>query len=130
MKKIISLFLLFATLAFSNALTVSAQIGKRIQFAKGKSSATVKGVTGKSGAYYNLRVRAGQKMTLNLSPEKGVGIRVERNDGMELLLRQEHGGLHEVYFEEGGEVSILIGSMSARSVPFTLTVKITRMTDI
>jgi hypothetical protein len=130
MKKVISLFLLTVTLFFANGFEAKAQIGKRIQFAKGKSSATVKGTTEKYGSYYNLRVKGGQKLLLNLSPARGVGIRVERADGSELFLRQEHGGIHEVYFEEGGEISILLGSINGKSVPYTLTVKITRMTDI
>ena len=130
MKKVISLFLLTVTLFFANGFEANAQIGKRIQFAKGKSSATVKGTTEKYGSYYNLRVKGGQKLLLNLSPARGVGIRVERADGSELFLRQEHGGIHEVYFEEGGEISILLGSINGKSVPYTLTVKITRMTDI
>ena len=130
MKKVISLFLLTVTLFFANGFEANAQIGKRIQFAKGKSSATVKGTTEKYGSYYNLRVKGGQKLLLNLSPARGVGIRVERADGSELFLRREHGGIHEVYFEEGGEISILLGSINGKSVPYTLTVKITRMTDI
>jgi len=130
MKKVISLFLLTVTLFFANGFEANAQIGKRIQFAKGKSSATVRGTTEKYGSYYNLRVKGGQKLLLNLSPARGVGIRVERADGSELFLRQEHGGIHEVYFEEGGEISILLGSINGKSVPYTLTVKITRMTDI
>ena len=130
MKNVISLFLLTVTLFFANGFEANAQIGKRIQFAKGKSSATVKGTTEKYGSYYNLRVKGGQKLLLNLSPARGVGIRVERADGSELFLRQEHGGIHEVYFEEGGEISILLGSINGKSVPYTLTVKITRMTDI
>ena len=130
MKKVISLFLLTVTLFFANGFEANAQIGKRIQFAKGKSSATVRGMTEKYGSYYNLRVKSGQKLLLNLSPARGVGIRVERADGSELFLRQEHGGIHEVYFEEGGEISILLGSINGKSVPYTLTVKITRMTDI
>ena len=130
MKKVISLFLLTVTLFFANGFEAKAQIGKRIQFAKGKSSATLRGTTEKYGTYYNLRVKGGQKLLLNLSPARGVGIRVERAGGMELLLRQERGGFYEVYFEEGGEISILIGATGARSVPYTLTVKITRMTDI
>jgi hypothetical protein len=130
MKKIISLFLLSATLIFSNGLDANAQTVKRIQFAKGKSSATVRGITGSNGIYYNLRVKGGQKMALSLSPSAGVGIKVERDGGAEVMLREERGGFYELYFEEGGEVSIFVGSTGARSVPFTLTVKITRMTDI
>jgi hypothetical protein len=131
MKKVISLFLLLVALVFSNGFAANAQTVKRIQFAKGKSSATVRGITGSYGIYYNLRVKGGQKMALSLSPAKGVGIKVERGGGAEeVLLREDRGGFYEVYFEEGGEISIFVGSTGARSVPYTLTVKITRMTDI
>ena len=130
MKKIISLALMFGMLAFFSPAPAAAQTVKRIQFAKGKSSATVRGITGSYGTYYNLRVKGGQKMALSLSPAKGVGIKVERDGGAEVMLREERGGFYEVYFEEGGEISIFIGSTGARSIPFTLTVKITRITDI
>ena len=130
MKKVIGLILLSVALIFSNGFETRAQAVKRIQFARGKSSATVRGITGSTGIYYNLRVKGGQKMALSLSPSAGVGIKVERDGGAEVMLREERGGFYELYFEEGGEVSIFVGSTGARSVPFTLTVKITRMTDI
>ena len=130
MKKIISLLLLLATLVFSNGFEANAQTVKRIEFAKGKSSAIVRGNTGTTGVYYDLRVKGGQKMVLNLTPTAKVGIKVEAEGGGEVLLREERGGSYVLYFEEGKEVSIFVGSLSGKSVPFTLTVKITRMTDI
>ena len=130
MKKLLSLSLILMTLILFSPFETAAQTDKRIQFAKGKSSATVRGTTEKYGTYYNLRVKSGQKMQLNLSPGNGVGIRVERTGGTDVLLRQEEGGFYEVYFEEGGEISILIGATGSRPVAYTLTVKITRMTDI
>jgi hypothetical protein len=130
MKKIISFSLLAVALIFANGFEANAQTVKRIQFAKGRSSAVVRGITGSSGIYYNLRVKGGQKMMLSLSPAKGVGLKVERDGGAEVMLREERGGFYELYFEEGGEISIFVGSTGARSVPYTLTVKITRMTDI
>jgi hypothetical protein len=130
MKKVISLILLSVALVFSNGFEANAQSVKRIQFAKGKSSATVRGNTGSAGVYYDLRVKGGQKMALSLSPSAGVGIKVERGGGAEVMLREQRGGYYELYFEEGGEVSIFVGSTGARSVPYTLTVTITRMTDI
>ena len=45
MKKVTSLFLIFAALLFSNTFEASAQTVKKIQFAKGKNSATVRGNT-------------------------------------------------------------------------------------
>lgn len=130
MKKVISLFLLIATLAFSNALEANAQTAKRIEFPRGRSWTTVRGTTGKYGVYYNLRVKSGQKMTVSLTPARGIGIKIERDGGVEVLLRAERGGEHTVYFEDGGEISIFVGSTSGKSVPFALTVNIARMTDI
>jgi hypothetical protein len=130
MKKFISLFLLLAALVFSNGFEANAQTVKRIEFAKGKSSATVRDNTGSTGVYYDLRVKGGQKMVLNLSPASKVGIKVEASGGGEVLLREERGGYYELYFEEGKNVSIFVGSLNGKPVPFTLTVKITRMTDI
>ena len=130
MKKVIGSLLILAVLLLADNFEANAQGGKRIQFAKGKSSATVRGTTGSSGVYYDLRVKGGQKMTLNLAPAKGVGIKVERDGGAEVMLREERGGAYTLYFEEGGEISIFVGSTGGKSVPFTLTVSITRMTDI
>ncbi len=117
-------------LAFSNGFEAQAQTVKTIQFAKGRSSATVRGTTGSYGVYYNLRVRGGQKMTVNLSPARGVGVKIERDGGAEVMLREERGGSYTVYFEEGGEVSIFVGSTSGKSAAYTLAVSVTRMTDI
>jgi hypothetical protein len=130
MKKVISLFLLFVTLVISNGFEANAQTVKRIQFAKGSNSATVRDNTGNNGVYYDLRVKGGQKMALNLSPSAKVGIKVEKNGGGEVLMREERGGFYELYFEEGGDISIFVGSTNGKPEPFTLTVKITRMTDI
>lgn len=130
MKKVTSLFLIFAALLFSNAFEAGAQTVKKIQFAKGKNSATVRGNTGSGGVYYELRVKGGQKMMLNLSPAAAVGIKVESGGGAEVLLREERGGTYELYFEESRYITIFVGSRSGKSAPFTLSVKITRMTDI
>jgi len=130
MKKIIGSLLVFVALIFSNNFDARAQTVKVLQFAKGKSSATVRGNTGSTGVYYNLRVKGGQKMTLNLAPSAKVGIKVESSRGSEVLLRQERGGSYVLYFEEGQGISIFVGSTAGRSVPFALTVTITRITDI
>jgi hypothetical protein len=130
MKKIIGSLLLLVTLIFSNNLDLNAQTVKRIEFAKGKNSAIVQGNTGSSGVYYDLRVRGGQKMEINLSPISKVGIKVESNGGAEVLLWEERGGSYELYFEAGGDISIFVGSTGGKSVPFTLTVKIKKLTDI
>ena len=65
------------TFAFFSGFEASAQTVKRIQFAKGKNSATVRDNTGRNGVCYDLRVRSGQKMTLDLNPGSKVGIKVE-----------------------------------------------------
>jgi hypothetical protein len=127
MKKIISLALILMTLVFFSGTETNAQM--RIRFAKGKNSATVRGNTGRNGVYYTVRARGGQKIALNLSPASKVGVKVERGRD-EVLLREERGGFYEVYLEEGGDISIFVGSTNGQSVPFALSVKITNMTDI
>jgi len=116
-------------------VSAGASIGqttKRIEFAKGKSSATVTGVTGEYGVTYVIRARSGQKLVVDLKPVSNVGIKIEGNgsDGEQVLLREEKGGYYEVGLEESGDYTIFIGSLNHRSVSFTLTVKITKLADI
>ena len=109
-----------------------AQTLKRIQFAKGKSSAMVKGNTGRYGISYVVRANSGQKLVLNLTPIKEVGIKVETKGtyGETVLLNEEIGGTYEVGLEESGEYTIFIGSTNNLPVLFTLTVKIAKLADI
>jgi hypothetical protein len=132
MKKIISLTLMLITFALTGGIQVEAQTPKRIQFAKGKTAATVKGTTGAYGATYVVRAKSGQKLILNLTPAQRVGIKVETvgRFGETVLLREERGGTYEVGLEESGDYTIFIGSTANSPVSFTLTVKITNMTDI
>lgn len=129
MKKFVFITLIitavFATAAFG-------QNEKRIEFAKGKSSATVKGSSGQHGVYYVVRAKQGQMLILDVSPASKVGVKVETNgrDGHSVLLREERGGHFEVGLEEAGDYTIFIGSISGKSVPFTLMVRIRRLTDI
>ena len=132
MKKITILSLLLITFAAICEVQAKAQTSKRIQFAKGKSSAVMKAVTGSYGVSYIVRARSGQKLVLNLTPTSKVGIKVgtESADGEMVLLREERGGTYEVGLEESGDYTIFIGSTDNKPVSFTLTVKITNMTDI
>lgn len=131
MKKIVRAFILIISLTISADLA-TAQNALRIQFAKGQSSAVVKGTTDSSGANFVVRAKSGQKLILNLLPTSGVGIKVETDgsNGHMVLLHEEKGGTYEVGLEESGDYSILIGSTSDKSISFTLTIKITKMTDI
>jgi len=131
-KKMINLLMLLITLVFFSTSQTSAQNLKRIEFAKGKTSATVRGNTGTYGVAYVVRARSGQKLVLTLSPASKVGIKVETNgaDGEEILLREERGGTFVVGLEESGDYTIFVGSTNGRPVPFSLAVKIERMTDI
>ena len=117
---------------FISGAETKAQTLKRIEFAKGKISATVKGNTGSYGVTYVVRAKSGQKLVLNLTPASKVGIKVETKGryGEMVLLREERGGSFEVGLEESGDYTIFIGSTEGKSTPFTLTVKITKMTDI
>lgn len=133
MKKLINLALMLVAFAFiCGAGPANAQTPKRIQFAKGKSSATVKGTTGTYGTTYVIRAKSGQKMVLSLAPASKVGIRVETDgaDGETVLLREERGGTYEIGLEESGDCTIFIGPLGNRPVSFTLTVKITKLADI
>lgn len=131
MKKI-TLAILLITFVIIYGVTAFAQTVKQIQFAKGKSSATVRGNTGNYGAYYAIRAKSGQVLVLDLSPNKQVGIRVETEtaDGQVILLEYERGGHYEIPLEESGEYTLLVGSTNGRPVPFTLTVKVRKMRDI
>jgi hypothetical protein len=131
MKRFRSLILMMA-IGMIVAAPLNAQGERRIQFPKGKSSTIVKGSTGTSGVTYVLRVRSGQKIVLDLTPTKGVGIKVETNGryGQMVLLREESGGHYEVGLEETGDYTIFIGSTGVRSVPFVLKVGVTRLADI
>jgi hypothetical protein len=124
-------FLFVAALTYCST-DLNAQTPKRIEFAKGKSSATVRGTTGQNGTIYSVRARSGQKLVLTLTPESGVGIKVENMGrfGHMVLLREEHGGTYEVGLEESGEYTIFVGTTSGKSAAFTLSVRIVRMTDI
>jgi hypothetical protein len=119
-------------LAFIYGIQAKAQTLKQIQFAKGKSSATVKGNTGRYGISYVVTAKSGQKLVLNLTPIKEVGIKVETKGtyGKMVLLREEKGGTYEVGLEESGDYTIFIGSLNNQPVSFTLTVKIAKLADI
>lgn len=124
--------LLIALVVTASAFGVSAQSVKRIQFAKGSSSATVKGSTGSIGAVYVIGARSGQKVIITVTPRTGVGVKVEHDSrfGHEILLREERGGTYEVGLEESGDYTIFLGSTSGLSAAFTMTLKIVKMTDI
>lgn len=127
MKRITTLSLLLMMLVSINSIQTAAQSLKRIQFPKGKSSATVKGTTGSYGVTYVVRARSGQKLVLDLTPASGVGIKVETEaaDGEMVLLREERGGTFEVELDDKGDYTIFIGSTASRPVSFTLSVRIT-----
>ncbi len=132
MKKILDISLILISFLFVYGVSAKAQTPKRIQFAKGKSSATVKGTTGKYGVTYVVRAKSGQKLVLKLTPTRQIGIRVETEsaDGEMVLLREEQGGTYEIGLEESGDYTIFIGSTENKPVSFSLSVKITKLADI
>ena len=123
---------IFASAVVLFGSSVKGQELKRIEFKKGASSSTVRGTTGQNGATYAVRARSGQLLEITLSPRSGVGIKVESNGrfGHMVLLREERGGTFKVGLEESGEYTIFVGSKNGSPVGFSLTVRITRMTDI
>lgn len=132
MKRIAILISLLIGFVITYGSVAKAQTIKRIEFAKGKSSATVKGNTGSYGMTYVVRAKSGQMLILTLAPTSKVGIKVETagRDGNAVLLREEKGGTYEVGLEESGDYTIFIGSTNNKPVPFTLTVKIRKLADI
>lgn len=112
--------------------TKMGQTEKRITFAKGKSSAVVKGNTGQHGSYYVVRAKQGQMLTLDVSPAARVGVMVETNGryGHSVLLHEEHGGRFEIGLEEAGDYTIFIGSLNGKPVTFNMTVSIRKLADI
>ncbi|MGH7784991.1 MAG: hypothetical protein ACREO5_14255, partial [Candidatus Binatia bacterium] len=84
------------------------------------------------GVYYVVRAKSGQKIVLTLAPASTVGIKVETegSDGHQVLLREQRGGTYEIGLEADGDYTIFLGSTNHRSVPYTLTVKITKLADV
>jgi len=131
-KTKIALLLIAVAFLFINSSKAMGQTVKRIQVAKGTSSATVSGSTGSYGVTYMVRARSGQKIVVDLDPAKSVGIKIETDgsNGHEVLLREERGGHYETGLEESGDYTIFVGSTTGRPVSFRLTVKITKLADI
>ena len=132
MKRKMILSLMLTAFAFINASASPAQAPKRIQFAKGKSSAVINGTTGSNGVSYIVRAKSGQNLILNLTPAAKVGIKVEMNGrfGETVLLREEKGGTYEIGLEETGDYVIFIGSNDNKSVSFTLNIKTGKLADV
>lgn len=82
MKKISAIsFLIFGILFAVNAET-KAQTVKRVQFAKGATSAIVKGtITGYKYIDYKFRIRAGQVLSLKISPQNKAELVIFMPDG-------------------------------------------------
>jgi hypothetical protein len=133
MKKILSISLILIAFVFICANETKAQTSKRIEFAKGKNSATVIGTTGNNGLLYMVRAKSGQLIAVTLTPTSKVGIKIEKQSqygGESVLLREEKGGTYEVGLEDTGDYAIFIGSNNGKSIAFTLTVKIRKLADI
>ena len=124
-KQITSILLITFILASVNI--IQAQTDKRIQFAKGKNSATVKGVFTKpnSGESYLLGVKARQKLTVNFEPDSGAAMPVVQvstpgKNGKTVL--DESFGEFEIDLETSGEYTIFVGC--AKRCRYSLTVTI------
>ncbi len=131
MKRAFISFIFLATVISVTAYGTSAQT--RIRFVKGKSTATVSGTTGELGTSYVVRAKSGQKITLTLTPARGVGIKVTTPDGRyneSVLLDQKRGGKYVIGLDETADYTIFLGSTGRNPAAFTLTVAITKMTDI
>ena len=134
MKRAIILTAIAIAVAFTAAsgTGINGQTPKRIQFAKGRNSAVLRGTTAKFGAAYILRARSGQKLVIDISPASGVGVKVETvgRYGEMVLLREKSGGRYEIGLEETGDYTIFIGPLGRNPLTYTLTVSVTKLTDI
>ncbi len=131
MRKVARILIGLIALAIMGG-NADAQAEKRIQFAKGKSSAVVRDTTGGYGVIYVVSARSGQKLVLGLLPAARVGIRVEFDGsyGEMVLLREPKGGHYEIGLEESGDYRIYVGSLNNMPVRFSLTVRISKLADI
>ncbi|HEX3102431.1 MAG TPA: hypothetical protein VHQ01_11590 [Pyrinomonadaceae bacterium] len=126
-KKIVG-SVLISTLLFSQA--VFTQTAKRIQFAKGQSSATVTGtLKSDSQAIYKIGAKKGQKLTVdfksNVGKNAGITIFAPDPDGENKLIWGEDGlGSKSMEFDLNftGDYEIEVGS--TRRCSYTLIVKI------
>lgn len=133
MKRTFGIAWLLIGLVLVFGVVAKAQKPIRIQFAKGKSSAVLKGMsTGAYGTTYVLRAKSGQKLVISLTPASNVGIKVETRGrfGEMVLLREEHGGTFDVGIEETGDHTIFVGSLGSNPVTFTMTVQVKKLADI
>ena len=132
MKKSVILIALVLVAICAASRSASAQNPTRIQFAKGASSASVKGSTGQYGMTYLVRARSGQKIVIDLAPAARVGVKVEHDGrfGQTVMLSEERGGHYEIGLEESDDYTIFIGSNTGRPVQFNMTIKITKLSEI
>lgn len=130
-KLAILALLLFGSVCFSGG-EAAAQGPARINFEKGKNSAVVAGSTGRFGANYVVKARAGQKTILSLKPATGAGIKVETtwSYGQMVLLEETKGGRYEIGVEETSDLNLFVGSTNGRPARFTLELRVLKLKDI
>lgn len=82
MRKILAISFLFFGIALAANAEIKAQTVKRVQFAKGATSATVKGtITGYKYVDYKIGIRTGQVLSLELSPQNKAELVIFMPDG-------------------------------------------------
>lgn len=130
MKKILAIgFLVFGILFTANAET-KGQTVKRVQFAKGATSAIVKGtITGYKYIDYKVGIRAGQVLSLDLSPQNKAELVIFMPDGDNMPDAAGIGG-GTMQIDESGDykVRVLMPRSAARrkvaAANFTLKIEI------
>lgn len=82
MKKILAIGFLFFGIVLTANFETKAQTVKRVQFAKGTTLATVKGtITGYKYIDYKIGIRAGQVLSLELTPQNKAELVIFMPDG-------------------------------------------------
>jgi hypothetical protein len=133
MRTLLSCLFAALTLAAAPSFAQSDIVKRPVQFAKGKSSATLKGsITGDQTLDYTLRAAAGQTMTVKLTGGSSVNFNVlpPGSTGEALFVGSRDGNVSTTTLPASGEYTIRIyqmghASSSGKRSNFTLDVAIT-----
>ena len=132
MRAFLSCLLAALALAAAPSFAQSDIVKRPVQFAKGKSGATIKGsLTGDQTVDYTLRAAAGQTMTLNLSGVSSVNFNVlpPGSTGEALFVGSRDGNRSTTTLPTSGEYTVRVYQMgnaasSGKRSNFTLDVAI------
>ncbi|HQU83528.1 MAG TPA: hypothetical protein PKY59_10400 [Pyrinomonadaceae bacterium] len=133
MKRFLFVSFLFLGIVFAANFETKAQTVKRVQFAKGATSSTIKGtITGYKYIDYKIGIKAGQVLSLDLSPQNKLEMVIFMPDGDNMPDAAGIGG-GTMQIDESGDytVRVLMPRSAARrknvTANFTLKIEIKDM---